>query len=167
MSMQPINAELAKFKEEIYLVQTDVSNYYYERAINKLHELVVHYPDKAEPYYELGQLAYKFWRNDEAENYYIKAIQADSNYSPTYTAYAFILIKEQRFDEAEGLLHNALKLRNRDDADIYFYFGMLHQHKGNVENALANYNKAIQHSINQNQIDLYIKFITACRELKR
>ncbi|MFN5418471.1 MAG: tetratricopeptide repeat protein [Flavobacteriia bacterium] len=164
--MNPITAEYAKFKEEIYIAQADIKSAYYERAINKLHELIVHYPGKAEPYYELAQLAYHFWRNDEAEANYIKALQADPNYFPTYTMYAFILIKEQRFDEAEGVLENAKKLRSRDDADIYFYFGMLNQHKGETDIAINYYNKAIQSSINQNQIDLNLKFIAACTELR-
>lgn len=164
--MNPITAEAGKYKEEIYLVQNDVKSAYYERAINKLHELIVLYPDKAEAYYELGQISYSFWRNDEAEKNYIKALTIDKNHFPTYTAYAFILIKEQRFDEAEGILNNSLTIRSKDDAEIYFYFGMLHQHKGEVDLAINFYNKAIQYSINQNQIDLYLKFMTACKELR-
>lgn len=164
--MNPITTDLAKFKEEIFLIQSDVKNAYYERAMNKLHELIVNYPGKAEPFYELGQMAYNFWRNDEAENNYVRALKTDPEYFPTYTAYAFILIKEQRFDEAEGVLENAKRLRSRDDADIYFYYGMLNQHKGEVDPAIDCYNKAIQHSINQNQIDLYLKFMAACKELR-
>jgi tetratricopeptide (TPR) repeat protein len=164
--MNPITAQEAKFKEEIFLVQNDVKSAYYERAINKLHELIVLNPGKAEPYYELGQIAYNFWRNDEAESNYSKALANDPEYFPTYTAYAFILIKEKRFSEAETLLENAKKIRNRDDADIYFYLGMLNQHKGEVDQAIAHFNTAIQHSINQNQIDLNIKFIAACKELR-
>ncbi|MES2588944.1 MAG: tetratricopeptide repeat protein [Bacteroidota bacterium] len=164
--MDPINAHLTKFKEEIYIAQADVKSAYYERALNKLHELIVNYPEKAEPFYELGQMAYSFWRNDEAEANYVKALQANPDYFPTYTAYAFILIKELRYDEAEGLLENAKKLRSRDDADIFFYFGMLYQHKGEVDQAIAFFNKAIQHSINVTQIELNLKFINACKELR-
>ncbi len=164
--MESLNSRLAKFKEEIYIAQADVKAAYYERAINKLHELVVNYPEKAEPYYELGQMAYSFWRNDEAELNYVKAIKADPEYFPSYTAYAFILIKNQRYDEAEGLLENARKLKSKDDSDIFFYFGMMYQHKGDVDQAIAYFNKAIQHSINVNQIDLNLKFINACKELR-
>lgn len=164
--MNPITTELAKFKEEIYLVQSDIKNAYYERAMNRLHDLIADYPRKAEPFYELGQLAYNFWRNDEAERYYVQALKADPDYFPTYTAYAFILIKEQRFDEAEGMLAHARRLRSKDDADIYFYHGMLNQHRGEVNAAIECYNKAIRHSINQNQIDLYLKFLAACKALE-
>jgi tetratricopeptide (TPR) repeat protein len=164
--MKPLSSELAKFKEEIFIVQNDVKSAYYERAINRLFELVVLYPNQAEPFYELGKLAYNFWRNDEAENYYIKALKADPEYFPTYTQYALILIKEHRFDEAEALLQNSKKLRNREDSDIYFYLGMLFQHKGELDLAIENYTSGINVSINESQIDLNLKFIRACKELR-
>ena len=164
--MNPFSVELAKFKEEIYLVQNDIKSAYYERAIARLNELVILHPSQAEPLYELGKMAYNFWRNDEAEGFYIRALKADPEYFPTYTQYALILIKAQRFDEAEGLLESSKKLINREDADIYFYYGMLFQHKGQLENAISSYKSAINLSINESQIDLNLKFIRACIELR-
>lgn len=95
-----------------------------------------------------------------------EALKADPEYFPTYTQYALILIKAQRFDEAEGLLESSKKLINREDADIYFYYGMLYQHKGQLENAISSYKSAINVSINESQIDLNLKFIRACIELR-
>ena len=162
----PITAEMGKFKEEMYLIQSDIKNAYYERCINRLNELVVLHPEKAEPHYELGKLAYNFWRNQDAEIHYINALRADPDYFPTYTQYALILIKEKRFDEAEALIENSKALRNREDADIYFYLGMLFQHKGELDKAIDNYKAAISVSINEAQIDLNLKFIRACIELR-
>ncbi len=164
--MKKIDATLGKFKEEIYLVQQDVKQAYYERAINKLHELIVHYPDRAEPYYELGKMAYNFWRNDEAEENYKRALEIDPEYFPTYTQYCLILIKENRFDEAEKLLRRAMNTRNREDSDINFYYGMLFQHRGDLDLAIEFYTKGINFSINESQIDLNLKFIRACKELR-
>lgn len=164
--MKKIDAELGKFKEDLYIVQQDVNQAYYERAINKLHELMVHHPDRAEPYYEMGRMSYNFWRNDEAERNYIQALKIDPEYFPVYTQYALILIKEHRFDEAEALLKRASRLRNREDADVYFYFGMLYQHMGDLDKAIESYTNAINYSINESQIDLNLKFIRACKELR-
>lgn len=164
--MKRIDTTLAKFKEEIYLVQQDINQAYYERALNKIHEMIVHNPDRAEPYYELGRISYNFWRNDEAELNYIKALEIDPEYFPTYTQYSLILIKDGRFDEADLILRRAMKLRNREDADIYFYFGMLYQHKGELDSAIQSYTHAINYSINESQIDLNLKFIRACKELR-
>lgn len=164
--MKKIDAVLGKFKEEMYLVQQDINQAFYERAINKIHELIVHNPDRAEPYYELGRIGYNFWRNDEAETNYLKALEIDPNYFPTYTQFSLILIKEGRFDEADALLRRAMSLTNRENADIYFYFGMLYQHKGELDSAIQSYTHAVNFSINENQIDLNLKFIRACKELR-
>lgn len=164
--MAKIDSTLAKFKEEVYLVQQDINQAYYERAINKIYELIVHHPDRAEPYYEMGRIAYNFWRNDEAELNYLKALEIDPEYFPTYTQYCLVLIKDGRFDEADLLLRRAMKLRNREDSDIYFYFGMLYQHKGEMDNAIEAYTRAINFSINESQIDLNLKFIRACKEVR-
>ncbi len=166
MSMARIDSTLAKFKEELYLVQQDINQAYYERAINKIYELIVHHPDRAEPHYEMGRIAYNFWRNEEAELNYIKALEIDPEYFPTYTQYSLVLIKDGRFDEADLLLRRAMKLRNREDSDIYFYFGMLYQHKGEMDNAIEAYTRAINFSINESQIDLNLKFIRACKEVR-
>jgi tetratricopeptide (TPR) repeat protein len=164
--MDPLTIELAKYKEEIYLVSSDVKSAYYERAITKIHELIVNHPNRAEAYYELGRMAYNLWRNDEAESNYIKALKANPDFFPTYTQYALILIKESRFDEAQAILERAKTIRNREDSDIYFYLGMLFQHKGDLESAIENYTHAIHYCINEAQIDLNLKFIRACKELR-
>jgi tetratricopeptide (TPR) repeat protein len=164
--MKQMDAEMAKLKEEMYLIQSDVKSAYYERAIKRLNELIVLYPNSAEPFYELGKMAYNFWRNDEAEHYYIKALKADPEYFPTYTQYTLILIKEGRFDEAEALLNQSLRLRNREDSDIHFYFGMLYQHKGDMDRAIQSYNSGIMVSINESQIEMNMKFINACKAVR-
>lgn len=164
--MKHIDSELGKFKEDLYLIQQDVKQAFYERAINKIHELMVHHPDKAEPYYEMGRISYNFWRNDEAELNYRKALEIDPEYFPTYTQYALILIKEGRSDEAEELLLHSFKLRNRDDADTYFYLGLLYQQKKELDKAIEAFEKAVLFSINETQIDLNMKFIRACKEIR-
>lgn len=161
-----IDAKFGKFKEEMYLVQQDVNTAFFERAINRIEDLIERFPDRAEPYYEMGRISYNFWNNIEAEKNYIKALEIDPDYFPTYTQYSLILIKAGRFDEAESLLVKAQTLTSREDSDIYFYFGMLNQHKGELENAIISYKKAINFCINESQIDLNLKFIRACIELR-
>ena len=161
-----IEAKFGKFKEEMFLIQQDVNAAFFERAINRIEDLIERFPDRAEPYYEMGRLSYNFWRNDEAEKNYCKAIEIDPTYFPTYTQFALILIKAARFDEAEALLIKSQTIQSREDSDIYFYFGMLYQHKGELDNAITSYKKAIGCCINESQIDLNLKFIRACIELR-
>ena len=122
------------FKEQLYLLSIDIKDKYYERAVPKIEELLRAYPDQPETYHELGKLYYHSWKNEKAEECYVKALGIDESFFPVYREYALILIKENRFDEAENLLNKAKTLRNKEDADIYFYLGMLNQQKGNIEN---------------------------------
>lgn len=164
--MEKISPALGKFKEELYLVQQDIKSAFYERAIQKLDELILMYPNRAEHFYEYGKLAYNFWRNDEAEHYYLAAINADPNYFPSYTQLALIYIKERRYEDAQLLLDRSLKLKNKDESDAYFYFGLLYQHLGDVDRAIEAFTKSIQFGINEFQIELSMKFINASKSLR-
>jgi tetratricopeptide (TPR) repeat protein len=164
--MEPITASFAKFKEEIFLVQADIKSAFYERAMNKLEELILRNPERAEPYCELGKIAYSLRRNDEAERNYLLALQTDRDYFPTYIQYVLILIRESRFDEAVALLEKAKTIRHREDADIYFHLGLMHQHQGALDQAIAQYTRAAHYSITEGQLELSLKFIRACKELR-
>src|SRR3989344_5897535 len=98
-----MNTELARFKEQLYVVSLDIKDKYYERAVNKINELIQMFPGRPEIYYELGKLCYNNWDNDAAEKNFLKALDVDANSFPTYTQYALILIKDRRYQEAEVL----------------------------------------------------------------
>ncbi len=161
-----MNSELARFKEQLYLVTIDIRDKYLERAVTKINEMMQMYPHRPELHYELAKLEYNNWNNEEAEKHYKKALEVDPNYFPTYTQYALILIKEQRYREAEELLNRSKKLRNKEDSDIYFYLGMMHQHQGNLDSAIEAYTHSLHYSINDAQIDSALKFIRVCKELR-
>jgi tetratricopeptide (TPR) repeat protein len=161
-----MNSELARFKEQLYLVTLDIKDKYLERAVAKIQEMLQMYPHRAELHYELGKLEYNNWNNEEAEKHFKKALEVDANYFPTYTQYALILIKEQRYREAEDLLNRSMRLRNREDSDIYFYLGLMHQHQGRIDSAIQAYTQSLHYSINDAQIDSALKFIRVCKELR-
>src|SRR5690606_40283473 len=95
-----MDQRLARLKEEIYLVSLDFKDKYYQKALNKIEDLITAYPDRAEPYYELGRFCYDNWQNEEAEKNYKIALEKDPGYFPVYREYAFLLIKIGRYDEA-------------------------------------------------------------------
>jgi tetratricopeptide (TPR) repeat protein len=156
----------ALFKDELYEVTLDISNRYLAKALKKINEMLEIYPNRPELYYELAQLSYNNWNNGDAEKYYQKSLEVDSAYFPSYTQYALILIKEARYEEAYTLLEKAQTLRNKEDADIHFYFGLLFQHKGDIERAIEHYTNSLYFSINENQINLALNFIKACKEIR-
>lgn len=158
--------EEAKMREQLYLISLDIKDKYFERAIGKINELLISHPNRAELHYELGKMAYDGWDNETAERHYKKALEVNPNYFPTYTQYALVLIKEQRYAEAEFLLNRAKNLRNREDSDIYFYIGLMHQNQGSLDQAIEAYTQSLYFSINNTQIDSAMKFIQVCKELR-
>ncbi len=158
--------DFAAFKEKLYLISLDLRDKYYERAVDKINDLIQVYPDRAEPHFELGKLAYDSWNNADAEKHYKKALEIDPNYFPSYTQLALVLIKEKRYLEAEDLLMRSQRLRNKEESDIHFYLGLMHQNQGNLDEAIEAYTQSLYYSINETQIDSAMKFIRVCKELR-
>ena len=46
-----IEAKFGKFKEEMFLIQQDVNAAFFERAINRIEDLIERFTDRAEQYY--------------------------------------------------------------------------------------------------------------------
>lgn len=161
-----MDLEVAKLKEEIYLISLDIKDKYYQKAIHKINDLIKVYPDRAEPYYELGRLCYDNWQNAEAELNYKTALEKDAQYFPSYREYAFLLIKTGRYDEAIAVIEKAFVLPNKEISDIYFYLGLAHQHKGELDEAMSNFKQSLQFSANENQIKSARNFLENCIEIK-
>lgn len=161
-----MNTDTAVFNDQLYNITLDIRDRYLERALGKINELILKYPNRPELHYELGKSLYNDWNNASAEMHYNKAMEVDANYFPTYTQYALVLIKERRYREAEDILNRALRLRNKEDSDVYFYFGMMHQHQGQLDQAIEAYTQSLYYSINDSQIDSALKFIRVCKELR-
>jgi len=150
----------------MYLVSIDIREKYIERAINKIEEIIQHHPDRAEPHYELGRLAYIHSNIQEAEEHFKKALAIDEEFFPSYTQYALVLIKGKRFSEAEKLLNKSKNLQNKEDSEIYFYLGLLYQHQKLVDQAIAAYQDALCYSLSIENATSAMKFIEVCEALK-
>lgn len=158
--------DFASFKEKLYLISLDIRDKYFERAVDKINNLIATFPERAEPHYELGKMSYDSWNNADAELHYKKALEIDPNYFPPYTQLSLVYIKERRYREAEELLMRSKKLRNKEESDIYFYMGLMHQNQGNLDEAIDAYTQSLYFSINETQIDSAMKFIRVCKELR-
>ncbi len=163
--MKKLNAKYAKFKEELSDVQSDIENGNYERAVNNLEELIRTYPNNAEPYYEFGNLCLIMLLNEEAEDYFQKAIKVDATYFPSYIQLGFLLIKEERYDEAKEILNASKKLKISDRSDEYLYEGIIHQQQGELEAAMSSFTKAVQFSLNESQMETCLNFLQTSIEL--
>jgi tetratricopeptide (TPR) repeat protein len=74
--------------------------------------------------------------------YYIdKAIELDTNYSPSYEKKLRFLMVSKRYDEANQVVHKLLKLSNNSSAYL-FMEGLLFENKGDSSAALKRYQQA-------------------------
>jgi len=77
-----------------------------------------------------------------AERELTAAIELDENYLPAYSAYAGILIGQNRADEAVAQYKKVLD--KRPAAQVYTLLGILEDSRGNTNEAEAAYRKALQ-----------------------
>ena len=161
-----MDTKIARLKEEIYLVSLDVKDKYYQKALTKIQDLITTFPERAEPYYELGRFCYDNWLSEDAEANYQKALKIDPEYFPTYREYCFLLIKSGRYDDAINIIEKAFTLKTKEISDIYFYLGLAYQHKDEIEEAIDNYKLSLRHSANEKQISSARAFLETCLDLK-
>jgi tetratricopeptide (TPR) repeat protein len=81
--------------------------------------------------------------SDAAESEYLKAIQADENYLPAYSAYASLLMDKQQVDRALDQYKKMLQLRP-NDASTYTLIALLEDGRNNTGEAETNYRKALE-----------------------
>ena len=161
-----MDPRIARLKEEVYLVSLDLKDKYYQKALNKIEDLINAYPDRAEPHYEMGRFCYDNWQNEEAIKQYQTALEKDPGYFPVYREYAFLMIKIGNYDEALDLLERSFDLKAKEISDIYFYLGLAYQHKDEIDLAIDNYKQSLRYSGNENQIKSARNFLEMCLELK-
>lgn len=80
--------------------------------------------------------------SEAAEGEFLKAIQADENYLPAYSAYASLLVDKQQVDRALEQYQKILKLRP-NDASTYTLIALLEDGRNNTAEAEINYRKAL------------------------
>ncbi len=90
-----------------------------------------------------------------AEQEYKNAIKIDPTHSEIHNNLALLLIKLNRFDQAETELKKVLLYGNQGDRDVYENFGLLYDAKGDYDKAIEYYNKTI--SLNPKKATAYNK----------
>jgi tetratricopeptide (TPR) repeat protein len=82
-------------------------------------------------------------KNDAASEKELQAsIATDANYLPAYTAYAGLLARQNRADEAAAQYNRALAIR--PSGEVYTLLGVLEDSRGNAAAAEAAYRRALE-----------------------
>lgn len=91
----------------------------------------------------LNSTVYEAEKNDAASEKELQtAIGLDPAYLPSYTAYAALLARQNRSDEAAGQYNAALAIK--PSAEVYTLLGVLEDGRGNAGAAETDYRKALE-----------------------
>jgi len=92
----------------------------------------------------LKSVAFSLAQNTQsAETELTAAISLDPNYLPAYSAYAALLGKTNRIDQAIAQYNKVLE-KKPNDASTHTLIAMLEESRGNVDTAVEGYKRAIQ-----------------------
>lgn len=106
----------------------------------------------------------RYQDNGKAEKHYLLAIKFEPEYTPTYINYAYLLRDEDRLDELETLLNNALKIKGMNKCNVFDEFGSLYELRGDYKNAIGYYKKAITYCLNDKIVTDLQNHIKRCRK---
>ncbi len=100
-------------------------------------------PDQLAALHYLKSMLYEAEKNGaETEKELLLSIELDKNYLPAYSAYASMLVGQNRTDEAVAQYKRVLE--KRPSAQIYTLLGILEDTRGNTAEAEAAYRKALE-----------------------
>jgi tetratricopeptide (TPR) repeat protein len=106
----------------------------------------------------------RYQDNRKAEKHYLLAIKFEPEYTPSYINYAYLLRDEDRLNELESLLNNALKIKGMNKCNVFDEFGSLYELRGDYKNAMIYYKKAITYCLNDKIVTDLQNHIKRCKK---
>ena len=139
----------------------------FTEAIQKLEAILTDAPDYGKAYNHLGWIYETQYRDySKSEELYRRCIALTPEYTPVYGNLSITLSTVNKLDEQEQLLNQAIKVPGIDRPLIYNEFGIMYEMKGDFDNAVEHYKKAIIASLNDANIEIYSKSIERCKKKK-
>jgi tetratricopeptide (TPR) repeat protein len=140
----------------------------YAAAVEALSALTARYPDHAKGWAALGDLfQYRFGEINAAEACYQKALEADPKLGPAYTAYADVLLGQQRYAEANAMVNKALGIAGPGLDQALYKSGLFRESQSRFDEAIDAYKKAILASFSDETIIACEKAIHRCEVKKK
>ncbi len=154
----------AKLEEIFYQADLDIQDGRYEAAVRKLEEILVEDPNFGKAYNHLGWLQETKFKNlSKAEEYYRKCFEKTPNYPAIYSNYSILLSTIGKHDQLELVLQQGLTVPGVDKANIYNEYGIMHENKGNFEQAMHFYKECGKATMSKETLDRAIGSIERCK----
>lgn len=156
--------EQAKLEEIFYQADLDIKDGHYETAIRRLEEILVEDPNFGKAYNHLGWLfETKFKNMAKAEEYYKKCFEKTPDYPAIYSNYSVLLSTLGKFQELELVLQQGLSVPGVDKANLYNEYGIMHELKGNLEQAMHFYKECGKATLAKDTLDRAVASIERCK----
>jgi len=124
-------------------------------------------PKHGRSYNHLGWLyETKYQDYTKAEEYYKKALEYEPNYPAANINYAILLSTMEKDAELEKVLQKAEQVPGINKRDVYNEYGMMHEKKKEFDKAIKYYQKVLNVTYNNNDIQAFKDAIERCKMKK-
>lgn len=155
---------LTKLEELLNQANLDIKDGFYERASNKLEQIIDLDPNFGKAYNHLGYLyEVKFKDYEKGETLYKLALEKSPLYPSVYYNYAVCLSTLGKFDELKTLLDTALGIPGITKATIYNEYGIMHEQLGDLNEAINYYQKAGKLTLSSDVLNRVKNSIDRCK----
>lgn len=156
------NLELDKL---FFQADEDIKNGKVVEAFDNLSYIIEQDTEYGKAYNHLGWIyETKYKDYTKAEECYRLALKYSPDYNAIYLNYSILLSTLKKFTELEDLLAKALESPGINESKIWNEYGIMYEMKGEYENAVNSYKKAIQVSLINDDINRYQQSIRRCRD---
>ncbi|OGQ07725.1 MAG: hypothetical protein A3G32_02995 [Deltaproteobacteria bacterium RIFCSPLOWO2_12_FULL_40_28] len=136
----------------------------YDEALALYRQVVANDPNNWQAYNSLGLVYLKKELFDNAEDYFKKALELNTECAPCSNNMGYLMTLKNKNDEAQIYLNKATLLNDKY-ADPYFNLGVLFEKKKEIQLAVDAYKKFIELAIEakpefKNQVEARIKELT-------
>ncbi len=153
-----------KHEELLNQANNDIKDGFFEEATKKLEQIINENPNFGKAYNHLGYLYEVKYRDyDKGETLYKLALEKTPLYASTYYNYAILLSTLEKYDDLSLLLEKALLVPGIIKPTIYNEYGIMHEQKGNLDEAINYYRRCALESLDTNVIDRAKQSIDRCK----
>ena len=138
LSINPAHALAHYYLGEIYFKESN-----YQKAGEHFEKAITYDDSLTDAYLKLGKINYFMNHNDKAKRYFVKAIEIDRNLHEAHFYYALVLEKDRVYDKSIVEFNKALE-EERFRFDCYAHLGSIYRELGNSEEAVKNYESALE-----------------------
>lgn len=136
-------------------------------ARSVLNQIIGEYPDYGRAHNHLGWLyEHRLRYFDKAEEHYKAALRFSPDYPASGINYAYFLNVQNRYNELEDHLKKAMNIKGVSQAFVYNELGSVYEMQSKYTDAITLYKKAIQHSLNDENIKSYESSISRVEKKK-